>query len=737
MYFKKETRAAKPQIEPNYANYHIPYDYFVVVDAGSHGSRVFIYSWLNPLIGLERKIDFGKYTKYELEGEGSESSGNSGNSETPKGSTSAENEDSDEESDNSEDEDEKKGKTKTDSKNKNSKRGISKYSSEKNHISLPQIFNLKHWHYKEHTGLATLHENPKGIEKHIKGLLRLASEVVPKSQHYRTPIFVHSTAGMRLIPEDRQKVVLDEVCKILTNQSDFFIPDCSSHVNIIDGETEGLYGWLALNYLKGLFSTLETPAEPSTYGFLDMGGMSTQVVFQPNEKEVEKHPNEVYTVDLFPLPETTTNDDNSIEYKVAESTKYAVSTRSFLGLGESEAHRKYLTHLAQKSSDVDSSAVKDPCSPKDYQHFLEIDGNKVEFKGTGKFEDCEVSIFGVFSEYYLPADDADNNDKENSDCHDIQSEDHISTCLLSSKLPAFDFDHDKFVGVSEYKQAVSDLETLDLLHKKKAKDYNYADFKKATNKICTKDYEKVKDLAEKHDFDLHGLTRLCFQTSWILNVLHVGLGFPNEGSKKTGGPVLQLEENIDGHKFSWTLGRAVLYANDEYTQAYSNFSILAGNGNKKNDNNAVGEGKGEGTDNEKSIQRLGYTTRENIFVNGAESGQFTRPYFQIPSSSAKYTYYDYETAPSHVSGLWVQSALLFALIGMMIWLYRSGLKQVVGFYDGISRVVQQAKGYTSVGGGGGLGLEDEMELNEMEASEMGNDTDADQFVVDSDTDENV
>lgn len=689
MYVKKDGPGLKPQIEPIYAPNNVPYDYLVVVDAGSHGSRVFIYSWINPQIGLEKQIDFSleEYLKYQ-------EPKNDDEKKKP------EKEHSDDDSDhNSDTEDDKKERTLHKGKLRRRK---SDSLVKKSNVGLPKIFNLKHWHYKEHTGLATLHEDPKGIEKHIKGLLRLASEVVPKSQHCRTPIFVHATAGMRLIPEDRQKVVLEKVCSVITNQSDFYIPDCSSHVNIIDGETEGLYGWLALNYLKGLFDmpASEDAAAPSTYGFLDMGGMSTQVVFQPNQVEVEKHPDSVYKVNLSPLPFVSGSaKDKNVEYKVAESTSYDVSTRSFLGLGESEAHRKFLGHLAKKAGA--SAAVDDPCSPKGYQHSVEIDDKKVEFKGTGKFEECEVSIFSVFSEYYLPTDD------DNSECHDIQSEDHISTCLLSSKYPAFDFEHDKFVGVSEYKQAVSDLESLGLLHKKTGKDYNYEEFKKATEKVCTDDYEKLKRLAKKHKFELQGITKLCFQTSWILNVLHVGLGFPNEEGKHSGGPVLQLEENIDGHKFSWTLGRAVLYANDEYTQAYSNFSLVAGEG----------------------AQHLGYKTHEDAFVNGAETDQFVRPYFEIPSSSAKYTYYDYESAPRHVSGLWVQSALLFALVGMMIWLYRSGLKQVVGFYDGISRVVLQAKGYSTLGA---MGADEEVELNDMED----NDDDTDQFVVDSDTDEN-
>lgn len=54
---------------------------------------------------------------------------------------------------------------------------------------------------------------------------------------------------------------MERVCSVLKNDSDFFVPDCASHINIIDGETEGLYGWLALNYLKDMFDALDQQDE--------------------------------------------------------------------------------------------------------------------------------------------------------------------------------------------------------------------------------------------------------------------------------------------------------------------------------------------------------------------------------------------------------------------------------------------------------------------------------------------
>lgn len=659
----------KPQIQPNYLK-SIPYDYFVVVDAGSHGSRVYVYSWLNPYVAMAKNADFllKEYSKILEEESDDDSDDETDVEKTIRNAKELGNECSSDYG--------SKPNTKPESRSNLNSRSKSKSKSQ---IDLPRVFNLKHWHKVEHVGLATLHDSPKELEHHIKSLLRLASDVVPKSQHYRTPIFVHATAGMRLLPPNQQEFVLKSVCSILQNDSDFYVPDCASHVNIIDGETEGLYGWLALNYLKGF--------EPDTsFGFLDMGGMSTQVVFQPNKTEAEKHRDSLYNVSLAQLPQHSKKD----LYSAPKVSFFDVCTRSFLGLGESEARRKFLEHLALKNASILGSNVEDPCWAKGHYFHEEINGTSINFAGTGDFDICISSVFSVFSEYYKSPEE-NLLGLESSDCHDITSEDGISSCLANSAHPAFDFQNDKFVGVSEYKKALSDLQKLGYIDKKKGHSYNYEEFHEATKKVCSLDNEKLEKLKKNQEWPDIG--KLCFQSSWILNVLHVGFGFPNTGDH---GPMLELEEKIDGQKLTWTLGRAVLYANDEYVQAYTNHS---------------------GT---QDIERPGYKPQQNTFVFGSESGSFYRPRFEIPLASGSYKYFDYESAYGEKSWPLVQVLLLVMMLVAMTGLYRGGLRQVASFYDGITRAVRQAKGYTT--------LEQEVEM-----SEFGDDSN--NFSVGSDTEE--
>ena len=173
-------------------------------------------------------------------------------------------------------------------------------------IRFPKIQSKKKWHQKVKPGISSFNLSPQKIGNyHLKHLLQLASSVVPKSQHYRTPIFLHSTAGMRLLTPTEQTLILNNICSYITNNSDFYIPECASHINVIDGDFEGIYGWLSINSLKGAFDNPEQHdhgKSHSTYGLLDMGGASTQVVFQPNNTEIKEHQNNLFKITLAQVP---------------------------------------------------------------------------------------------------------------------------------------------------------------------------------------------------------------------------------------------------------------------------------------------------------------------------------------------------------------------------------------------------------------------------------------------------
>jgi Golgi nucleoside diphosphatase len=125
---------------------------------------------------------------------------------------------------------------------------------------------------------------------------------VPKEYRSAAPIVLFATAGMRLLQKDEQRSIIDKVCAEFKD-SDFLFKSCKGQVRVISGEEEGIFGWLAVNYMTKSFtgepvSTKNSIERSSTFGFLDMGGASAQLAFEPDREVQEKHLNDLTSVVL-------------------------------------------------------------------------------------------------------------------------------------------------------------------------------------------------------------------------------------------------------------------------------------------------------------------------------------------------------------------------------------------------------------------------------------------------------
>lgn len=625
---KKKTIKAGPVTSKD----GIPLDYIVIIDAGSNASRVYVYNWLNPQYALQAGLDVATSPKISLQRrlviQNEEKY-------TYKNEYSYSEPDSDSDSESASD-----SESSADTHDK---------------IRFPFIHSKSSWHRKMQPGLANFNESPGKVgNHHLSYLLSLASSVVPKSEHYRTPIFLHATAGMRLLPPNEQEPIMENVCQYLQDNSDFYLPHCASHVNIIDGDVEGLYGWLAINYMM---NALDKPEDHdhgkghTTYGLLDMGGASTQVVFQPNSTEKEGHSNNLYHFLLANLPRISSDEGDDAmwvgNYLKPSFENFDVYSDSFLGFGMLQAHNRYLKVLLDKYRvEHDLSAevylfrtpIPDPCLPKGYTTSAVIDEHKFDFVGESNFESCLESIFPVLEN--VTHGTGTGKDVLRGDCKLLEYGNSVSSCLLNDLIPAFDFDVNHFIGVSGYWDAINNFlepEKLPHMGNNKNDSYDYSLIYSKTKELCSQplqDLLVMNGINGKSPIPQEELMELCFKSSWVLNFLHVGLGFPRFGIDKIPNKddkfqLLQVVEKLDGLKFTWTLGRAVLYSNDEYAQAFNNYSIQLGGDAKNN------------------LPRPGYyyTAAVGSFYNGAEAnGVSPRPQYSPASPNAKYTYYGYETS---------------------------------------------------------------------------------------------
>ncbi|OGV25708.1 MAG: hypothetical protein A3F18_01375 [Legionellales bacterium RIFCSPHIGHO2_12_FULL_37_14] len=94
------------------------------------------------------------------------------------------------------------------------------------------------------------------------------------------PVYMYATAGMRLLPKEKQDKLYKEVRKWFATQNHFQLVQLKT----ISGSDEALYAWLSVNYLQ---DRLKDNAARNTIGVLDTGGSSVQIAFAvPNEDKI-------------------------------------------------------------------------------------------------------------------------------------------------------------------------------------------------------------------------------------------------------------------------------------------------------------------------------------------------------------------------------------------------------------------------------------------------------------------
>ncbi|GET87186.1 nucleoside phosphatase, putative [Leishmania tarentolae] len=211
-------------------------------------------------------------------------------------------------------------------------------------------------------GLSSFVANEGGARESLTGLLHFADQVVPQSYQRCTSVTLKATAGLRLLPERDQQVLLDTANQIL-NESPFQ----SRGASIISGTQEGVYGWLTVNYL---LDSLDRAV--ATVATIDMGGASTQVVFETTSQSGEWIP------------------FNYVHQLRTPKRAIALYQHSYLGLGMNEAKKKLMASFAKVNG---TSSF--PCFPRGYTKHL----NDVELRNSGAtdFDECGV----LFQEHVI------------------------------------------------------------------------------------------------------------------------------------------------------------------------------------------------------------------------------------------------------------------------------------------------------------------------------------------------
>lgn len=359
---------------------------------------------------------------------------------------------------------------------------------------------------------------------------------------------------MRLLPDNQRNQLLQEICTYVSENTNFQLEDCHLHVQVIPGETEGLYGWIAANYLLGGFDHPEEHNHGKshhTYGFLDMGGASAQIAFAPNATEAAKHAEDLKLLRLRTIGGTAE------EYKVFVTT--------WLGFGANEARRRYIEAL-ESSTESSIHELPDPCLPSGLNvtesgapilpDSDEALGIRPHLIGTGNFEECIRQTYPLL--------------EKEKPCPD-------NPCLINGQhAPAIDFDVNHFVGVSEYWHTTHEI--FDMGFEDTDKPYDFHIYQDRVKTFCSQPWDIIQKGVEKKQWgakvDEQIAREVCFKASWLINMLHDGIGIPRLGIEghnatkeaaqhKTYLDPFQAVNKIKDKEVSWTLGKMLLYASSQ------------------------------------------------------------------------------------------------------------------------------------------------------------------------------
>lgn len=222
-------------------------------------------------------------------------------------------------------------------------------------------------HFKQiNPGLSSYEGRPMDAAASLDVLLDEAMEVVPAQLRSCAPVAVKATAGLRAIGVNAATEILDTVRKRLQDKYPFPIA-AKDGVVIMDGSEEGVFAWITANYLLNTIRS-DSPASLPPYAVLDLGGGSTQIVFEP-------------TFDMSKPDSTLESGEHKYELKFG-GKDHTLYQHSYLGYGLMSA-RKSVHRLVDfmgsfyGGSTNATAEVANPCLARGTKRVVEVTDERV------------------------------------------------------------------------------------------------------------------------------------------------------------------------------------------------------------------------------------------------------------------------------------------------------------------------------------------------------------------------
>ncbi|GMJ13491.1 apyrase 7 [Hibiscus trionum] len=238
-----------------------------------------------------------------------------------------------------------------------------------------------HYHCMQtEPGLDKFVGNASGVRTSLEPLIAWAEQRVPRERHGDTPIIVLATAGLRRLVAGDAKRVLDDVEIVLREHSFVYT---KNWIRVLTGKEEAYYGWVALNYKMG---SLGNSLKGSTFGLLDLGGSSLQVVVEVADE----------------------NDNGNVMTSNIGSTNHKILAYSLPAFGLNSAFDQTVVMLSQNQVDRRNASnrleLRHPCLSSNFVQNYTCSGCAM-LNVTDDLENFEVQMHkNRFSSIHLVGD---------------------------------------------------------------------------------------------------------------------------------------------------------------------------------------------------------------------------------------------------------------------------------------------------------------------------------------------
>uniref|UniRef100_M1CVA7 Apyrase n=2 Tax=Solanum tuberosum TaxID=4113 RepID=M1CVA7_SOLTU len=199
-------------------------------------------------------------------------------------------------------------------------------------LDLVPIGNELELFVQKKPGLSSFASDPVAAADSLLLLLKDAENVVPRNLRSNTPVRVGATAGLRQLEGDASDRILQAVRDFLKSKSSFKATEDA--VIVLDGNQEGAYQWVTINYLLGKLGKKYS----DTVGVVDLGGGSVQMAYAISESDAQK------------APKVSDGEDTYVQEMYLKGTKYFLYVHSYLHYGLLAARAEILKVSGESGS---------------------------------------------------------------------------------------------------------------------------------------------------------------------------------------------------------------------------------------------------------------------------------------------------------------------------------------------------------------------------------------------------